>query len=104
MIRRTHSDNAMLEDLQAVLLDCLIERGLHKEYQAGILSAIPPDQRKQIQVLLQEDLETYTYLETRIREALAILAEARPGPTAYNPNRAAVRAPRPLSILEVQHA
>jgi hypothetical protein len=98
--RRTHSDNAMLEDLQAVLLDLLIEQGLHQKYQAQYLAGLPADLRKEVRQILQEDEETSRYMEDRIRAAIAILAEARPGPNAYNPDRPAVRVPRPLSYAK----
>jgi len=97
---RSHPDMALLEDLQAILVDCLIEHGLHKEYQAAILAGLPPELRSQVKAVLREDEETSRYLESRIRAALSILDEARPGPYAYDPDRPAVRIGRPLSLVK----
>ena len=98
MIRHTHSTNAMIEDLQAVLLDCLIEHGIHEKYQAELLNSLPADLRERVAALLQEDREFAAYVDGRVRAGLDILAEARPGPNAYNPERPAVRvAARPFS-------
>ena len=81
----------MLEDLQAVLLDCLIEQGLHVDFQAGLLAGAPAQARPSIARLISEDQETQRYINARLRDALAILAEGRPGPQAYDPDRPAVR-------------
>jgi len=97
---RSTADMALIEDLQAVLMDCLIEGGLHKEYQAAILANLPPELRSQVKAVLREDEETSRYLENRIRAALSILEEARPGPYAYDPDRPAVRIGRPLSLVK----
>ena len=96
--RHTHSTNSMIEDLQSVLLDCLIEHGLHLAYQAELLESLPAEARERVASLLQEDREFSAYFHSRIRAGLDILAEARPGPDAYNPERPAIRlVARPFS-------
>ena len=96
--RRTHSDNALIEDLQAVLLDCLIEHGLHQAYQVDLLASLPADLRERVASLLEEDRQFSTYVNLRVRAGLDILVEARPGPNAYNPERPAIRlVARPMS-------
>lgn len=96
---RTRADVALIEDLQSVLLDMLIEKDLHQTYQRALLQSLPPEIRSRVACLLQEDKESAEYLNSRIRHGLAILAEARPGPNAYNPDRCAAREiPRPLSL------
>ena len=97
---RTHSDNAMLEDLQAILLDMLIEHGFHEGYRAAILAGLPAEYRSMVAGAFTEEDETHRYLEDRIRAAIQILAEARPGPYAYDPDRPAVRVARPLSLVK----
>jgi hypothetical protein len=96
---RSLQDTALIEDLQAVLLDCLIEAGLHKDYQAAILAGLPACLRADVAA---EDNQTMVYIVARIREGLDRLASARPGPLAYDPETPAVRAcPRPLSVEKV---
>ena len=99
MINHTHSTAAALEDAIAVLIDILIEDGIHRDYQARILSGLRDADRGRVAGLIEESRQHSRYLSERARTALAILEEARPSPYAYNPNRPAARVePRPLSM------
>lgn len=99
MIIRSLAETALIEDLQSILLDVLIEAGLHRKYQADILSSLPGDVRRRVGLLLQEDAETMAYLNDRIRAGLDILGQAR----TYSPDRPAVRScPRPLAVERVE--
>lgn len=99
MTTRTLEDTAMIEDLQAVLIDALIEDGMHRYYLAEILEQVTPEQAVQLQEIAAREAAYAEYLTSRIRQAVAILAEGRPGPKAYDPDRPARRISRPVEAL-----
>lgn len=92
--RRTHCDNAAIEDCLAVILDLILEDSLHAHYQAAALAS--PEIN--LAELLTEQAQHNRYQTARLRTAMQILLEARPSPYAYNPNRPAVRPARPLYL------
>jgi hypothetical protein len=89
----------MIEDLQAVMIDVLIEDGMHRYYLAEILDQLPPNQAAQLSEIAEREAQYAEYLTARIRQAVAILSEGRPGPTAYDPDRPARRISRPVEAL-----
>lgn len=97
MQRRSHNDNALIEDLQAALLGILIEIDLHRKYQAEIIKQLPRTARAN---LTSERDITDKYIREAARSALDMLSEARPGPYAYDPERCAIRV-RPALVMEM---
>ena len=94
--RQSNHSIAFIEDAQAVALDILIELGQHKVYQAALIAGAPPAVRQSLARMAAEDQETTEYLGDRARTLLAILAEARARPEAYDLDRPAIRLPRPV--------
>jgi hypothetical protein len=103
LIRHTHAVSAAIEDLQAVVLDAQIELSRSRIYRARLLAGLPEEIRPAVAQALAEEAETDRYIEDRLTAAMDILSSARPGPNAYNPNRPAVRAARPM-MLEASFA
>jgi hypothetical protein len=92
---RTLQQVGLTENLQAILLDLLIETDLHREYQEAFIASLPPELRARAIAAAREREETIVYLYSRWHEFLEILGKER----THDPETPAIRAcPRPLSV------